>query len=707
MKARKLLATIIALALMASFVTVVPASAGPVEGAKFTPVAGLVAPVAAGTEVGTFSATGGTGHVLTYTLVEDDGDPIEDNGLFTLTDGVLKLTEANAGGGAFTVVVLIKDTYTDDGSEVVDETTLTVQVTIAEPYIYVTKKGTTLAKEGFTYIAIDGGVASTVTQIVAANAANLALNLSTEKLENGTYTGGVLDADSAFEIAGWAVNDKWKLGAPADKDIAAWFSKGGVIKLTDKMSAKAKDGPSLGVAGKAASGDDPPEEGEPCGTVIEFNTIVKRDKTPKLVIDYALKADDTGKTNGAWTLREKDKATAYEHLDKLQISDPKDDKKIAADDEWGPFPVAAGVAVEDLGDNGKVGGKVLYFVKVKPYAGTGTDIDKFYPATAAVKVSASALSKAPKFKPDYKNMVFKPKSGVAVSVANAVVGSDIVYTLYAKAPVTGRSVAIPAKGSEPTLDSITLSAISMSGQVPNISATGSLVRAVVLFNYADKKPASQKQVIVLAPPAANLVGDAGITWGGKKIVIPKALEGRDTLPTATDNKWGKPSAGVAPKTSGVSYFFVRTKSTAKAGKPDAENVMGSTGAVASAVAKIQVTWGKDADDKPVATKIRVYIDGVTDILDAALAAIAAADLGETQSAAKTAIETAAQVTGVDTDGVAWKQVGDPATDDLTYTAATATAAGSAKGTLLITIDSVDYELAFSLVLPILEEEEGE
>jgi len=395
----------------------------------------------------------------------------------------------------------------------------------------------------------------------------LGLNLSTEKFIAG----------SAFKVEGYAVDGKWKTGEPTDKDIANLFNKGGVLAVTNKMSAKAKDGPFKGVAKVDCDcGEDPHEpdcaiaDAEDSGYIVTFSKIEKRGKTPKLVVNYLIYSDDAGVTAGKWTLSEKGKLNA-EKVTNIEYVKPAG-KKLEAADEFvafpDPDPEDGGIDVLLKGDGDKIGGKVTYFIKVS----ANNDSSKYNPATRAAKINVSAAGKSPKLKPDYKSGVIKVKAGMAVSVDG---GTD--YILYGKTADSSRGIAVmPAKDKMPEFGTAD----------------------VKVFSYAsDKKPASLDQTIKIATKAAKPT--AGITFDGKKFTFAKELEAKTKL---TDAKWGKIKIDI-PAADKIVDIYVRTKSTAKAIKPNEDNITGFDGTSASDIVKVTIKFtvtGTGADKKTTA-----------------------------------------------------------------------------------------------------------
>jgi hypothetical protein len=557
MKTRKILSTLLAIVFVASFVTIPALAAGTATVTGSTTVGSTLTVSFAGED----SATADTYAWSRADTSTGTGTPIDGAESATYT-----LVEADLGKFIFCTVT---DSDEDEvESNVVGPITEAGApgVSIDVPFTVTLAAGATVTT--FTYIDEDGTEKTQTLATITDGLAALALSLTSEALVNGT------EETPLFNVAGFALNGKWKKGAPTAKDIAGLFNKGGTFALTDKLDAKGK-AVVKGTAGKAAEGTVEAVPGEASSVVVTFTAIQKRDKTPKLIVNYGLAGlyDDTGATAGKWTLTEKGKATAYDKLATIEYSEPADGKKLAATDTFSAFP-SGGIEVKTPSETLKPGGKTVYFIQTKAYEEGG----KYFPATKAIKISASALGKAPKIKPNYKVGNIGLKSGIAISRPGAA-----AFDLYGKTAVAGRIAVLPAKDKMPEFSAVSTATLSVGGSTIGDGSDG----VIALFNYAtDKKPASQIQYILLAPKAsAPAAGD--FSFAGKKVEMPKIVE---TRLLATD-KWGK--AKIEP---GVTKsFFARTKSDAKAGAVSELNVMGSTGSAASLEVKVNVTWTKDAE----------------------------------------------------------------------------------------------------------------
>jgi len=402
-------------------------------------------------------------------------------------------------------------------------------------------------------------------------------NLTTEELVVGE-----------FKMEGYALNGKWKAGTleAGSKEISSFLKRGGTIAITDKMDEKGKE-PHRGVGTK---GD---EVGEVSGFVITLKKIDKRPGKPRLVVNYIEYASDYGLDNGAWTLSDRSKPNEeYASIGNVVYIKPEDNKKLTDEERenWRKFP-SDGIAVENLGFGDKVGGKHVYFIKEIAYTKDG----KYVPSSPEVKISASALLKAPNLKPDYKNGNVRVKAGLAFITAT---DSNIKY---GKTKNDARGiVALPT--TSPTISELVYEPSANTEQ-----------RYIELYTYAtDKRPASAHLRIDIAK-AASAPGTGTVDVDEKgKVSMDSSYEATKTYtnPIASANvKWGK-SYKVTPKTSGKEIFFIRVRNSAKSTKADdmepIGKIMGYDGELASAVKKVAVYWGKDADNNN-----KPYVVGVT------------------------------------------------------------------------------------------------
>ncbi len=140
----------------------------------------------------------------------------------------------------------------------------------------------------------------------------------------------------------------------------------------------------------------------PVSTIYTFPTIAARPKIPSFMINYGVFADNTGATNGKWTLTSKGGKTT---LPGFQIAH-SDDKKTPDDGNWGKFPTESGalsgLPVFDLDDAGKVV-KNIYLIRVGP------DMEKLQPASKPKKITVTSVNRATTFKADYKAEIIKTK----------------------------------------------------------------------------------------------------------------------------------------------------------------------------------------------------------------------------------------------------------------------------------------------------------
>jgi hypothetical protein len=459
---------------------------------------------------------------------------------------------------------------------------------------------------------------------------------------------------NGFTIAGYDLGKGWKAGAPTDKMILGLINKGGTLKLTDKMSPKAKDGPEKGTAavvGVAASGatDEIPgtpgeecdcedDEGDPCdacdegdhdncteggcafveeiptvpastgsaaveevagvvpGYVITFAKIEARKKDVKLSVNYTFFEDRNFESNGAWTLAAKN-ATAFKLSDvaDLQIAKPADGKKMGAEDVYVDEITASMTSLKDIGDLlegiGVLDSVEGKAVKTTYFIRTAPNNNSGKFNPATRGYKVSAVSAG-------KAPNAKPNYKASIikpkgGQAISLTESGNTWTLYGKAANAGRTiVALPAKGADPELPASTLSS---QGWV-----------RVVTYATA-KKPASEILYIKIATQAAALTGDGGMAIDAKaKWSFPKELQATANPVTAT-SKWGKAPKLTVPAANKTDTFTVRTRGTAKAAKPAAANgrlEMGFEGASAGPNQVATVAWTVvKVDDETTVTAV--------------------------------------------------------------------------------------------------------
>ncbi len=464
--------------------------------------------------------------------------------------------------------------------------------------------------------AVDGAAIGSALDALA----DFGLDIANEKLwvpERESIVEGFASI-SAFSIDG---GTKWKAGTPSDKDIKKLFDKGGVLALTNDYDTKAK-APNKGVSFKAAVMEDDGTtvkteavEYVPSAVLIKFDKIDPRATAPKLAVNYTIYKDDTGKTNGAWTVVEKGKTAEYA-VNTLAIAAPADGKKLGADDVWynwgklvSPDPddstktikescEEGGVWVKDLPETGKVL-KSAYFVKVGFTVNT-TD-KKYVAASKPIKLNVSSLIKAPNLKVDYKKETMKLKAPMNVYFGTEVALADKTPDAIVKGKnadgvavwpgADNGLIVIPADKKDDAkipagVDTVMTPAFKTDadGNIV-LDANGKAVatkegeeNTILAWQGAtDKKPASGKQTIKLAIRAVTPEEDIAVTEGKGKVTMDKTLQAFD----ATKKKWGG-----FPKLTRKSDVLVRVKTTAKQNKDGTY-----TGNAASAPATYHAGWG--------------------------------------------------------------------------------------------------------------------
>ncbi|GHV12556.1 hypothetical protein FACS1894219_05690 [Clostridia bacterium] len=469
---------------------------------------------------------------------------------------------------------------------------------------------------GFTYRAGTAGDAPASAAKNTTEAEGLYLDLVSEKLVNTIKVGD--EEKSVVDIAGFKIGDKWKSGAPTDKDIAGLFKKGGTLVLTDHFT---KDGPTAGSVAKGTEGTDGYEAAVPGGstwTLTATVTLQNEGKAPKFIVDYAILADQTGATAGYWVLKAGKEATTgltKTVLDNLTIAyagNGKDPLNLIADDAttndvvesqlWGFFPteegLVGGLNVFAIADGAKPK-KKTYLVKYAPYV-SGTTA---YAGTPAQKISVADQQAAPKVKIDYKKDQLKLKVDQSIWFhgEGSATGS---YTVTEPTGTQGSDDYVPGVyaddsfeiGSSDIKADTAVLLQAKSGLIPAEAGKGFLglkkgekdvidlenflssseTYAFVWNNASSKKPASAKTLITGA--ARQILGNVDLApAAGKLKVDTKKYEFYDTA----KGKWG----GAPKVTANVSNVKARLKSDGKTTAASAVGTFVATYGVIDASAK--------------------------------------------------------------------------------------------------------------------------
>lgn len=191
-------------------------------------------------------------------------------------------------------------------------------------------------------------------------------------------------AITAYSIDGGVT---WKAGTPVDKDgtVSKFLNNGGTLVLTNVYDKKIKK-----------PGDK--------AVIFTFEPVAKRPKAneERLNVNYAILADNSGSTYGAWTLAVRG-ANSYT-IDGYEVSSSSDSKK--PDSDWTEFP-KEGIQVS--------ASKQVYFIRKAPVKGVVNRL-----ASKPFKVTTLPVQKAPSIKPDYKKELIKGKAGCSIAVSGEV-----------------------------------------------------------------------------------------------------------------------------------------------------------------------------------------------------------------------------------------------------------------------------------------------
>lgn len=323
-------------------------------------------------------------------------------------------------------------------------------------------------------------------------------------------------------FAGYAVNGKWARykAASFQKALMSLLNSGGILTVASQMDKNGKS-PYKGAGG------------EPPAYTVEFPKVEARPKGPKLGVYYGPDGGADGYP-GSWGLSENGKkALALNGYVYAEL--PGGVKKPGEGTEWATFG-EEGIKVKETGAGEKQDKTVYYIKKAAAVEGTGAAA-RYIPAGKMFKVTALSTAKAPKLKADYKKEMLRGKAGIYIS-----------------------NVSFTAKG------------FGISGNLDRGDCSG--------YAYTPptgKKPASQKQPVLLAPRAAAPSGFPGSVDAEKgKVTLWPEYEAFDPVKA----KWGQWPKFVKP--GGV--IQVRAKNTAKQQKNGV-----STGEAAGFAAPFAVT----------------------------------------------------------------------------------------------------------------------
>ncbi|GHU35383.1 hypothetical protein FACS1894105_04000 [Clostridia bacterium] len=328
------------------------------------------------------------------------------------------------------------------------------------------------------------------------------INLTRETL---TVTG--------FTVKAYSVNSgaKWTSGMLSNEALSKLLNKGFNLQLANQYDSKTK-----------RPGDD--------AKIVVFDTIQKRPKAPKLVVNYAIGADPTGKTPGDWVLTKRNGKEAVK--DDIQIAVADSSGKNADNNGFGVFYPGStnGIPVKPLTGVSPV--KTVYMCRTAP-------LDTI-PASKPIKIIVSSELKPTKYKVNYRTERIKLKKGVVI--------------------FAGTVDQLGKEQEECTQDELYLSYGDLA-TIANDSGT-----AVYLDNILDveaktvliwkastaKKPPSAKQIYKLAPRAE--LDDENIIGTATSVI----LDGKYEIFDDERDKWG-----ALPKLNEPAWYDIRIKATAK------------------------------------------------------------------------------------------------------------------------------------------------
>ncbi|MCL2030233.1 MAG: hypothetical protein FWG93_01675 [Oscillospiraceae bacterium] len=339
----------------------------------------------------------------------------------------------------------------------------------------------------------------------------------------------------SFDAGGKWTALKFSIGTAAEPgDFSKFLNKEATVWLTDAWDAKNKE-PQKAVA--AAEG----VEAVAAANIWKFTKNDARPKFDKFSIDYATYAG-TGENfggNGQWTLK---KAGTLE-ITALQIGYSTDKGKNVLG--WGKFPAAEGLNV--VAGATKPGEKLSFVARVAPTANSAGSKGK--------KFGVSTLTKAPALKLDYKKNLLKLKAGTVIFDATPVMDGEEVIGFEQGAEVTGLKAGTADFTMTKPADKADVSVKPGLTFAPGAEAKHYSVRVAP----TEKKPASEMQLITVAPASAVYEVDAAVTRSKMSFKLPKAYEAALWADREKpETKWKS-----SIKVTGAGVYAVRLKNTAK------------------------------------------------------------------------------------------------------------------------------------------------
>ena len=331
-----------------------------------------------------------------------------------------------------------------------------------------------------------------------------------------------------------------------DKKLASLLKKGFTLWLAESYDAK---------LGKAT------------GEVHKFAKIMKRPKISNFKANYSFYADPSGLTNGMWTLMNKEVELAM-HYYLIGVADAKG--KAIGEKGYGLWPYEDAVWVAPLAEDGKQV-KTKYFVKTAPHGNV--------PASLSKKVTVYGVAKPSKTKVNYsyetiglnKNCAMYFAGNADLIAAGEEAGRTFIN--YIEDTRANKKKLFRSTDRLPfgEFNREAASATDFFGTLCNdakekpikidISKYISSENRNILVSWRQAestKPASEKQIIILAKAAAAPNEEVTVKSGSVKLSVSKTVKYQVLI----GDKWKT----TVPKEGKNTVFEIRQKMTVKAGK---------------------------------------------------------------------------------------------------------------------------------------------
>ncbi len=346
-------------------------------------------------------------------------------------------------------------------------------------------------------------------------------------------------AAKAYAHGSYSVNGgkNWKNGAMTDALLKTSLNKALTLHLADALVDNKTKKPAAGAQ------------------IIQFPAISARPKAnaEKLTVNYSIYADTTGKTNGRWTLSNKegsagDKSAAY------QIAGIEGN---AVDSKgWGYFD-AAGMPMRNAET------KASYFVRSAPVAEAG----KYIPASKQFKINPQNALASTKIKANYANETITIPD-------NTVIFAGALASLPDAQPTKQSGAVTIQAGDLIQVNAANGITVDISGYL------GQDAKPLVIWKQAaSTKPSTRKQQYWLAPRSV-ITAENKMAYNGKL-----SLDAKYQVKNANGN-WGK-----LPKIQATVTLPIRIKPTVKAtGAMDSGNA-------ASVPGTVLITYGEFWENK--------------------------------------------------------------------------------------------------------------